>query len=134
MHNVNNRSTDDHDLSDLAWSPSVGMGLQQGPFDWVPQQGRAELDPYACTEKHPEEYNVDCTCLCRCAVFVVACVSVICDTDYGSQGSDTRYSYHQISFLIFEIVLSLSEAKVERNNALCSLQKYCAERGLGPKM
>ena len=71
-----------------------------------------------------------CLCLCPC----VSSVSVICDMDYGSQGSDTRYSYHQISFLIFEIVLSLSEAKVERNNALCSLQKYCAERGLGPKM
>lgn len=87
MHNVNNRSTDDHDLSDLAWSPSVGMGLQQGPFDWVPQQGRAEVDPYNSSKKHPEAHNVDCICvpmflcsfmLCYC----VSCVSVICDLCY----------------------------------------------------
>lgn len=76
MHNVNNKSTDDHDLSDLAWSPSVGMGLQQGPFDWVPQQGRAELDPYNSSEKHPEQYNVDCICVpvCSCVLVFPACL------------------------------------------------------------
>lgn len=88
MHNVNNRSTDDHDLSDLAWSPSVGMGLQQGPFDWVPQQGRAELDPYNSSEEHPEAYNVDCICVSMflCAFvflcYCVSCVSVICAMCY----------------------------------------------------
>lgn len=77
MHNVNNRSTDDHNLSDLAWSPSVGMGLQQGPFDWVPQQGCAEVDPYNSSRKHPEAYGVQCALYLWPHVLVFSCVLVL---------------------------------------------------------
>lgn len=113
-HNVN-KSTADHDLSDLAWSPSVGMGLQQGPFDWVPQQGRAELDPYNNTKRNiPNTMWIVCVCVPLCS-----CVSVICDMGSGSHGSDTRNCTtrsHLFCFFIhiFEIVFSSEAKKVKR--------------------
>jgi hypothetical protein len=40
------------DTQEHKGTQTVGMGLQQGPFDWVPQQGRAELDPYNNTKRN----------------------------------------------------------------------------------
>lgn len=128
-HNVN-KSTADHDLSDLAWSPSVGMGLQQGPFDWVPQQGRAELDPYNNTKRNiPNTMWIVCVCVPLCS-----CVSVICDMGSGSHGSDTRNctTRSHLFFFFYTYIWNNFQLRgkkgQEKNNPyICRVQKSCAD-------